>query len=186
MSGQYKDGKKIVPKPKAPKRKSVHESVNEQTIALLLQKRNLIQENIADDFLNPAIREAMVSERVKKLKNLNPNELLTRLAKTEIHLETVLFLYDETFEQKKFLEEKYRQSGEVRLIQAANKAAGKAKVQGKYSQIKEVARQILSEMKVPNYGLLRRKLRARFSVNEVSDNTLSNYFKEISGRTSTK
>ena len=65
MSRLFKNAKAFTPKPKAPKRKRVEESVAEQSIALLLQKRNLIERNIADDFLDAEIREKMVLERVK-------------------------------------------------------------------------------------------------------------------------
>ena len=70
MSRVYKDGKVVMPKPKKLKPKRVEESVAEYNIALLLQKRNLIERNIADDFLDAEMRERMVLERVKKLKNL--------------------------------------------------------------------------------------------------------------------
>jgi hypothetical protein len=186
MSVKYKDGKLFEPKPKAQKRKRVEESVNEHTIALLLHKRNLIQQNIADDFLNPEIREMMVLERIKKLENLSKNELLKRLAKTELHLEATLFLYDETFKQKKFLEDKYQKSGEKRLIQAANKTAGKAKVHGKYIHVKEVAREILDGMDQKDFKTFCRKMRAKFPMSEISNSAIRNYFKEITGLKSTK
>ena len=186
MSRLYKDGKVYTPKPKAPKRKSAEESFVEHNIALLRQKRNLIEGNIADDFLDAKIRERMVSERVKKLKNLNTHELLMRLAETELHLETTLFLYEETYKQKQFLETAYLKSGEKRLIDAANKTAGKAKVQSKYSHIKETARQILDGMKEKDFKALCRKMRAKFSADEVSNGAIRNYFKEITGLKSTK
>ena len=186
MSRQYRDGKPFKPKPKAPKRKSVEESVNEQNIALLRQKLNLIKDNIADDFLDENIRKKMVLERAKKLKNLNAHELLMRLAETELHLETTLFLYDETYKQKQFLEDSYLKSGEKRLVGAANKTAGKAKVQSRYTHIKETAWQILDGMKEKDFRLFCRKMRAKFFADKVSDSTLRNYFKEITGLESTK
>ena len=186
MSGQYKDGKPFNSKPKAPKRKRVEESVIEQKIALLLQKRNLIEGNILDDFLNDEIRGSNVLERVKKLENLNPYELPMRLAKTELHLEATLFMLDETYKQKQFLEAAYLKSGEKRLIDAANRTAGKAKEQSKYAHIKETARQILDGMKEPDFKVLRRKMRANFPATEVSNSAIRNYFKEITGLKSTK
>ena len=157
-----------------------------KSIALLLQKRNLIEGNILDDFLNDEIRGSNVLERVKKLENLTPYELLMRLAKTELHLEAALFMLDETYKQKQFLEAAYLKSGEKRLIDAANRTAGKAKVQNKYAHIKETARQILDGMKEPDYKVLRRKLRTKFSTDVVSDGTIRNYFQEITGLKSTK
>jgi len=186
MSGQYKDGRRFEPKPKAPKRKNADELFVEHNTALLLQKLNLIQQNIADDFLDIETRHKKVYERAVSLANLHPFEMLFRLAATELHLETTLFLYDETYKQKQFLEAAYLKSGQKRLIHAANKSAGKAKVQGKYTQIKETARQILNNMKEPDFKLLRRKLRAKFSTDVVSDGTLRGYFQEITGLKSTK
>lgn len=186
MSRLFKNAKAFTPKPKAPKRKRVEESVAEQSIALLLQKRNLIEGNILDDFLNDEIRGSNVLERVKKLENLNPYELLMRLAKTELHLEATLFMLNETYKQKQFLEAAYLKSGEKRLIDAANRTTGKAKVQNKYAHIKETARQILDGMKELDYKVLRRKLRAKFSTDVVSDGTIRNYFQEITGFKSTK
>ena len=187
MSGrQFKDGKEYTPKPKTPKPKRIEESFAEYNIALFLQKRNLIERNIADDFLDAEIREKMVSEHVEKLKNLSPHELLIRLAKTELKLEVTEFLYDEAYKQKQFLEDAYLKSGEKRLKHAANKSVGKAKAQSKYTFIKETAQQILDGMKEPNYKVLRRKLRTKFSTDVVSDGTIRNYFQEITGFKSTK
>ena len=186
MSRQYKDGKRYEPKPKVPKRKRVEESFAEHNIALFLQKRNLIERNIADDFLDAEIREKMISERVEKLKNLSPDELLIRLAKTELKLEVTEFLYDEAYKQKQFLEDAYLKSGKKRLIHAANKVAGKAKLQSKYTHIKEATRQILDGMKEPDYKVLLRKIRSKFSSDEVSDSAIRGYFKEITGLKSTK
>lgn len=186
MSRLFKDGKEYMPKPKTPKPKRVEESFAEHNIALFLQKRNLIERNIADDFLDAETREKMVSERVEKLKNLSPHELLIRLAKTELKLEVTEFLYDEAYQQKQFLEAAYLNSGEKRLINAANRIAGKAKLQIKYTHIKETARQILDGMKEPDFKVLRRKMRANFPATEVSDSAIRNYFKEITGLKSTK
>jgi hypothetical protein len=186
MSRLYKDGKVVMPKPKKLKPKRVEESVAEYNIALLLQKRNLIERNIADDFLDAEMRERMVLERVKKLKNLNPHELLIQLAKTELQLETTQFLFDEAYKQKQFLEEAYLKSGEKRLIHAANKTAGKLKLQSRYTLIQETAKQILDSMKEPNFKVLCRKMRAKFSSEEISDSAIRNYFKKITGLKSTK
>jgi hypothetical protein len=186
MSRLFKDGKQYTPKTKIPKPKRVEESFAEHNIALFLQKRNLIERNIADDFLDAEIREKIVSERVEKLKNLSPHELLIRLAKAELKLEVTEFLYGEAYKQKQFLEDAYLKSGEKRLIHAANKVAGKAKLLSKYTPIKETARQILGDMKEPDFKILRRKLRAKFSTDAVSDGTIRNYFQEITGLKSTK
>jgi hypothetical protein len=186
MSRLFKNARAFTPKPKAPKRKRVEESVAEQSIALLLQKRNLIEGNILDDFLDDKIRGSNVLERVKNLENINPYELLIRLAKTELHLEATLFMLDETYKQIQFLETAYLKSGEKRSIDAANRTAGKAKEQSKYAHIKETARQILDGMKEPDFKLLRRKLRAKFSTDVVSDGTIRGYFQEITGLKSTK
>lgn len=186
MSGQYKNGKPFEPKPKVPKPKKIEESLAEHNIALLRHKRHLIEKNIADDFLDAEIRERMVLERAKKLENLNPHELLIRLAKTELQLETTQFLYDEAYKQKQFLEDAYLKSGEKRLKNATNKSAGKAKLQTKYAFIKESAQEILDDMKEPNFKVLCRKIRAKFSSEEISDSAIRNYFKEITGLKSTK
>jgi hypothetical protein len=186
MSKLFKDGKAYTPPPKAPKRIRVEESVIEQNIALLLQKQNLIEGNIVDDFLDVEIRDRKVLERIKNLENLNQHELLMRLAKTELHLESVLFLYDETYKQKQFLEAAYLKSGEKRLIHAASRTSGKAKVQNKYAHIKETVRQILAEMEEKDFKLLLRKIRAKYSPEVVSDGAIRSYFKEITGLESTK
>ena len=186
MSRLFKDGKEYTPKLKTPKPKRIEESFAEHNIALFLQKRNLIERNIADDFLDAEIREKMVSERAEKLKNLSPYELLMRLAKTELKLEVTEFLYDEAYKQKQFLEDAYLKSGKKRLIHAANKVAGKAKLQSKYTHIKEATRQILDGMKEPDYKVLLRKIRSKFSSDEVSDSAIRGYFKEITGLKSTK
>ena len=128
----------------------------------------------------------MVSEHVEKLKNLSPHELLIRLAKTELKLEVTEFLYDEAYKQKQFLEDAYLKSGEKRLKHAANKSAGKAKAQSKYTFIKETAQQILDGMKEPNYKVPLRKICSKFSSDEVSDSAIRDYFKEITGLKSIK
>jgi hypothetical protein len=186
MSRVFKDGKEHTPKPKTPKPKKIKESFAEHNIALFLQKRNLIERNIADDFLDSEIREKMVSERVEKLNNFSPHELLIRLAIAELKLEITEFLYDEAYKQKQFLEDAYLKSGEKRLIHAANKVAGKAKSQSKYTHIKESARRVLNDMDEKDFKLFCRKMRAKFAKEEISDNSLSNYFKEITGLNSTK
>lgn len=186
MSRQFKDGKPFKPKPKVPKRKTADELFAEHNTALLLQKINLLQQNIADEFLDDQVRVKKIIERAINLATLHPFEMLIKLASTELHLETTLFLYEETFKQKQFLEDAYLKSGEKRLIHAANKAAGKAKLQSKYTHIKETARQILDGMKEPDYKVLLRKIRSKFSSDEVSDSAIRGYFKEITGLKSTK
>lgn len=186
MSGQFKDGKQIESKPKAPKRKTAQESVHEQTIALLRHKSYLFHENIVDAFLNPETREVMVLERVKKLAKLNPSELLLRLAKTELHLEVTQFLYDETHKAKQFLENEYLKSGKKRLMQAANKTAGKAKVHEKYTHVKETARQILGVMTEKDFKVFCKKMRAKLPSMKLPPSSLRNYYLEITGLKSTK
>ena len=186
MSGKYIGGKSQTPKPKAPKRKSAEELFVEHNNALLLQKLNLLQQNIADDFLDDQARSQKIVERAINLATLHPFEMLIKLAFTELHLETTLFLYEETYKQKQFLEAEYLKLGKKRLIHAANKVAGKAKLQSKYTHIKETARQILDGMKEPDYKVLLRKIRLKFSSDEVSDSAIRDYFKEITGLQSTK
>jgi len=186
MTRQYKDGKPFKPKPKAPKRKTADELFAEHNTALLLQKKNLALHNIADDFLDDKIRNKKIVERAIDLATLHPFEMLIKLASTELHLETTLFLYHETYKQKQFLEAEYLKTGEKRLIHAASRTSGKAKVQNKYAHIKETARQILAEMEKKDFKLLLRKIRAKYSPEVVSDGAIRSYFKEITGLKSTK
>jgi len=186
MSRQYKDGKPFAPKPKNPKPKKVEEAVAEQNIALLRQKFNLITPNVADEFLDLETRDKKILQRAIELADLHPFKMLMRLAATELHLETTLFLYDETYKQKQFLEAAYIKSGEKRLIDAANRTAGKARVQNKYSHIKEIAQHILQNMQRKDFRIFCRKIRVNFKSSEISDRTLSNYFKDITGLSSTK
>lgn len=186
MSGQYKDGKQFEPKPRRPKRKNSEELYVEHSTALLLKKINLVKQNLADEFLDDLVRSQKIIERAINLANLHPFEMLIKLASTEIHLEATQFLFEETYAQKQFLEDEYRKLGEKKLIQAANKAAGKALAQAKYSQVKEFVKKILDDMKEPKFTVLLTKVRLRFSAAEVSDNTIRNYFTEITGLKSTK
>jgi hypothetical protein len=186
MSRLYKDGKQFEPKPKGPKRKNAEELYVEHSTALLLKKINLVKQNIADEFLDDSVRNQKIIERAINLAKLHPFEMLIKLASTEIHLEATQFLLEETYTQKQFLEDEYRKLGEKRLIQAANKAAGKAKVQAKYSHVKEFVQKTLVDMKEPDYKLLLIKVRKNFSKADVSDNSISNYFKQITGLKSTK
>lgn len=186
MSRLHKDGKQFEPKPKSPKRKSAQESVAEQNIALLRHKSYLFQENIVHDFFNPETRKVMVLERIKKLAHLNPSELLLRLAKTELHLEVTQLLYDKTYKAKQFLENEYLKSGEKRLMQATNKTIGKAKAQEKYTQVKEVARQILRGMTEKDFKVFCRKMRANLPGMKLPPSSLRNYYLEITGLKSTK
>lgn len=186
MSVKYKDGKEFEQKPKAQKRKSAEELYAEHNTSLLLKKLNLLQKNIADDFLDDQVRSQKIYERAINLATLHPFEMLIKLASTEIHLETTQFLFEETYRQKQFLEAEYLKSGEKRLIQAANKTAGKANVQVKYSQVKEFVQKTIVDMKEPDYKLLLIKVRKKFSQADVSDNSIRNYFKQITGLKSTK
>ena len=186
MTRQYKDGKPFKPKSKVPKRKTADELFAEHNTALLLQKINLSQQNIADEFLDDQVRVKKIIERAINLVTLHPFEMLFKLASTELHLETTLFLYHETYKQKQFLEAEYLKTGEKRFTHAANKTAGKAKIHGKYMHVKETERQILDGMKEKNFKVLLRKMRTKFSTDEVSNGTIRNYFKEITGLESTK
>jgi hypothetical protein len=186
MSGKYIGGKLQTPKPKVPKRKSADELFVEHNTALLLQKLNLIQQNIADDFLDDQARSQKIIERAIDLANLHPFEMLIKLASTELHLEATLFLYEETFKQKQFLEVAYLKSGKKNLDNAVKKSTGKAKVSQKYIQAKEFARQIIADMKQRDFKVFCRKMRAKFPATEVSDSAVRNYFKEITGLKSTK
>jgi hypothetical protein len=115
MSGQYKDGKPFEPKPKTPKRKSADELFVEHNTALLLQKLNLMQQNIADDFLDDQARSQKIIKRAINLATLHPFEMLIKLASTELHLEATLFLYEETYKQKQFLEAEYLKVGKKKF-----------------------------------------------------------------------
>lgn len=125
MSGKFISGKLQALKGKAPKRKSADELFVEHGTALQLQKLNLLKQNIADDFLDDQVRSKKIIERAINLATLHPFEMLIKLASTELHLETTLFLYEETFKQKQLLEASYLESGEKRLIKAGNIAKGK-------------------------------------------------------------
>jgi hypothetical protein len=120
MVRQFKDGKQIDPKLKVPKRKSADELFIEHNTALLRQKINLLQENIADDFLDDRVRVKKIIDRAINLVTLHPFEMLLKLASTELHLETTLFLYEETYKQKQFLEAEYTKLGNMKLAKAKN------------------------------------------------------------------
>lgn len=186
MSRLYKDGKKFEPKPKAPKRKSAEEIFVEHNTALLLEKINLLKINAADEFLDDSVRRQKIIERAIKLATLHPFEMLMQLAATEIHLETTLFLYDETFKAKQFLENEYLKSGKKRLMQAANKTAGKAEVHEKYTHVKETARQILGVMTEKDFKVFCKKMRAKLPNMKLPPSSLRNYYLEITGLKSTK
>jgi hypothetical protein len=186
MSGQYKDGKKVTQKAKTPKRKNAKELYVEQNMALLDHKINLLQKNIVDDFLDDQVRGQKIYERALDLVNLHPFEMLTRLAATELHLEATLFLYEETFKQKQFLETSYNKVIEKQLRNAVNKSTAKEKINQKYVHMKEVARQILDDMEQKDFKIFCRKMRAKFPMSEISNSAIRNYFKEITGLKSTK
>lgn len=180
MSGQYKDGKRFEPKPKEPKRKSADELFVEHNTALLLQKLKLMQKNIADDFFDDQARSQKIIERAINLAALHPFEMLIKLASTELHLETTLFLYEETFKQKQFLESEYLKLGKKRLDNARNIAKGRTSP--KY----EIAKQILASMKEKDFKIFCKKMRAKLPNQELSPSTLRKYFLEITGLKSTK
>lgn len=180
MSRQYKDGKPIDPKPKAPKRKSADELFVEHNTALLCQKINLLQENIADEFLDDQVRVKKIIDRAINLVTLHPFEMLLKLAATELHLEAALFLYEETYKQKEFLEAEYIKLGEKKLVNARNIAKGKKSP--KY----DTAKQLLDGMKDGDFKIFCKKMRAKFPNIEIAPSTLRKYYLEITGLNSTK
>lgn len=187
MSGQqFKDGKPHSPKPKNPKRLTIEQSVLAKKYALLLMKFNLTQENIADDFLDEVTRNKKIIERAINLADLKPFEMLMKLAATELQLETTLFLYDETYKQKQFLESAYNNAIDKRLRDANNRTTGKAKSNSKFIATKQTAKQILDGMKEKNFDIFCRKMRAKFPEMKLSPSTLRGYFLEITGLKSTK
>jgi len=186
MSGrQFKDGKPHTPKPKNPKRQTIEQSVLAKKYALLLMKYNLLQENITDDFLNEAARNEKIIERAINLADMQPFEMLMKLAATELHLETALFLYDETYKQNQFLEASYNRALEKRVSDAASKSAGRAKTNQKHVLIKCAAVQVLESMQVKDFELFGKKMRAKFPDTKLSPSTLRGYFLEITGLKST-
>lgn len=180
MSGKYINGKLQVSKPKAPKRKSADELFAEHNTALLLQKLTLMQQNIADDFLDDQVRSQKIIKRAINLATLHPFEMLIKLASTELHLETTLFLYEETYKQKQFLETQYLKLGQKRLDNAGSIARGR--VSPKY----ETAKQVLSEMKEKNFNIFCKKMRAKLPNQELPASTLRSYYLKITGKKSTK
>ena len=180
MSRQYKDGKPFEPKPKAPKRKDAQELVAEHNIALLLEKLNLMKQNIADDFLEDQVRNQKIIERAIDLATLHPFEMLIKLASTELHLETTMFLYQETYKQKQFLESAYIKSGKKRLVKATNISKGKV------SPAYITAKELLDGMKEKNFKIFCKKMRARLYDMDLPASSLRNYYLKITGLKSTK
>jgi hypothetical protein len=180
MSGKYIGGKLQTQKPKVPKRKSANELFVEHNTALLLQKLNLLQQNIADDFLDDQARSQKIIERAINLATLHPFEMLIKLASTELHLKTTLFLYEETYKQKQFLEAEYLKLGKKRLDNAGSIAKGRT------SQKFEIAKQVLASMKVKNFKIFCKKMRAKLPNQELHSSTLRKYYLEITGLKSTK
>ena len=183
---QFKDGKPYIVKPKSAPKRKIEKLVSDQYSDLLQQKMNLIKGNIADEFLDIKTRDKKIYECAVKLANLHPFEMLIRLAATEIRLETTLFLYDETYNQKQFLEKSYVNAVDKRLANAASKAAGKAKKDTKHTFIKKFAQNTLDQMNKKDFKVFCRKMRAKFPVSDISAGALRNYFKEITGLESTK
>lgn len=180
MARQYKDGKPINPKLKAPKRKSADELFLEHHTALLRQKINLLQDNIVDEFFDDKVREKKIIERAINLVTLHPFEMLLKLAATELHLEATLFLYEETFKQREFLEAEYIKFGTNKLAKAGN--ISKSKKSPKY----DAATQLLDAMKEKNFKVFCKKMRAKFPNIEIPPSTLRKYYLEITGFKSTK
>lgn len=186
MSGrQFKDGKPHTPKPQNPKRISIKQSVLAKKYALLLMKFNLTQENIAEDFLDEVTRNKQIIKRAIDLADLQPFEMLMKLAATELQLETTLFLYDETYKQKQFLEAAYNRSLEKRLSDAASKSAGRAKANQKNVLIKRTAVQVLESMQDKDFKIFGKKMRAKFPNTKLPPSTLRGYFLDITGLKST-
>jgi hypothetical protein len=180
MVRQFKDGKQIDPKLKAPKRKSADELFVEHNTALLRQKINLLQENIADEFLDDQVRVKKIIDRAISLVTLHPFEMLLKLSATELHLEATLFLYEETYKQKEFLEAEYIKLGTKKLANAGNISKGKKSP--KY----DTAKQLLDGMEDKDFKIFCKKMRAKFPNVEIHPNTLRNYFLEITGLNSTR
>jgi len=180
MSRLYKDGKPFEPKPKTPKRKSADELFVKHNTALLLQKLKLMQQNIADDFLDDQARSQKIINRAINLASLNPFEMLIKLASTELHLETTLFLYEETYKQKQFLEAEYLKLGKKRLDTAGSIAKGRT------SPNYEIAKQILAGMKEKNFKIFCKKMRAKLFNYDLPSSTLRKYYLKITGLQSTK
>jgi hypothetical protein len=180
MVRQFKDGKQIDPKLKVPKRKSADELFIEHNTALLRQKINLLQENIADDFLDDRVRVKKIIDRAINLVTLHPFEMLLKLASTELHLETTIFLYEETYKQKQFLEAKYTKLGNKKLAKAKN--ISKSKKSPKY----DAAKQLLDDIKERNFKVFCKKMRAKFPNIEIPPSTLRKYYLEITELSSTK
>ena len=186
VTQQFKDGKPYTAKPKSAPKRKIEKLVSDQYSDLLQQKMNLIKDNIADEFLDIKTRDKKIYERAVKLANLHPFEMLIRLAATEIRLETTLFLYDETYNQKQFLEKSYLDAVDKRFANAASKVAGKSKKDNKYTFIKQFAQNTLGQMDKKDFKVFCRKIRVKFPISEISDGALRNYYKEITGLESTK
>ena len=180
MASQYKDGKPIDPKLKAPKRKSADELFVEHNTALLRQKINLLKDKITDEFLDDQVRVKKIIDRAINLATLHPFEMLLKLASTELHLETTLFLYEETYKQKQFLEAEYKKLGNKKLAKAKN--ISKSKKSPKY----DAAKLLLNDMKEKNFKVFCKKMRAKFPNIEIPPSTLRKYYLEITGLNSTK
>lgn len=106
--------------------------------------------------------------------------MLLKLASTELHLETTLFLYEETYKQKQFLEAEYTKLGNKKLANAENISKGKKSP--KY----DAAKQVLDGMEEKNFTVFCKKMRAKFPNTEIHPSTLRNYFLKITGLNSTK
>jgi len=180
MTRQYKDGKPFKPKSKVPKRKTADELFAEHNTALLLQKINLSQQNIADEFLDDQVRVKKIIDRAISLVTLHPFEMLLKLSAAELHLEATLFLYEETYKQKEFLEAEYIKLGKKKLANAGNISKGKKSP--KY----DTAKQLLDGMEDKDFKIFCKKMRTKFPNVEIHPNTLRNYFLEITGLESTK
>jgi hypothetical protein len=106
--------------------------------------------------------------------------MLIKLASTELHLETTLFLYEETYKQKQFLEAEYLKLGKKRFDNAGSIAKGRT------SPKFEIAKQVLASMNVKDFKSFCKKMRAKLPNQELPSSTLRKYYLQITGLKSTK
>jgi hypothetical protein len=130
--------------------------------------------------LDDEVRVKKIIERAINLVTLHPFEMLLKLASTELHLETTLFLYEEIYKQKEFLEAEYVKLGNKKLANAENIA--KSKKSAKY----DTAKQLLDGMENKDFRIFCKKMRAKFPNIEIPLSTLRKYYLEITGLDSTK
>jgi hypothetical protein len=91
-----------------------------------------------------------------------------------------MFLYEETYKQKQFLEAAYIKAGKKQLTKATNIAKGKV------SLAYITAKELLDVMKDKNFKIFCKKMRARLSGMDLPASSLRNYYLKITGKDSTK